>query len=72
MLGHLSDPADPLLNGFKVSQYQLKVDRLDIRNRVYFPGHVRDIVVGKTADNMADCVHLADVGQELVSEPFSF
>ena len=64
-------PLAPLGDGGHVRKDQLGVDDLDVAHRIDGPCDVVDVVVFKAADDLHDGVHLADVAQELVAEPFS-
>ena len=57
-----------LLHGVEVRQHQLRVDDLDVVQRVHLARHVRDVVVFEATHEMRDCVRLADVREELVAE----
>ncbi len=55
----------------QVGQCQLCVDRLDIADGIDSAFHMRDIGIDEAADNVQDRIDLADMGEELVAEPFA-
>jgi hypothetical protein len=73
-MARLGLPHDPLvaaLRLLKVGQQQLGLDRLDVASRVDVALGVRHALVAVGPDHMDDRIRLADVGQELVAEPFA-
>jgi hypothetical protein len=56
---------------FEVGEHQLGLDRLGIRDRIDLALDVRHVTVGEAAQHVDDRVHLADVAEELVAEPFT-
>jgi hypothetical protein len=56
---------------FKVRQHQLGLDGVDVAHRVNRAFDVGDVRVFETTDHVKNCVHLAQVGQELVAEPLA-
>ena len=60
-----------LSDGFQVGQHQLGVDRVDVADRVDGALDVDDVGVLEAADDVQDRVHLADVREELVAQPFA-
>ena len=60
-----------LLDLRQIRQTELQIDHLCITGRSNGTGHMDDVVILKAADHMNNRIHLADVGQELVSETFS-
>ena len=60
------------LQYFKIGENQLQIDRLDVTDRINAAVHMDDVGILKAAHHMNDGVHLTDVGQELVSQAFSF
>ena len=63
---------DPSFEHLDICKDQLKIDRLDIPERIDAAVHMDDIAVVKAADHMDDGVHLADIGEELIAQSFSF
>ena len=62
---------EPALGLLEVGEDQLGLDRLDVGQRVDAALGVDDVLVAVRADDMDDCVGLADVGQELVAQPLA-
>src|SRR5258708_25205740 len=60
-----------LVDRVKVLQNQLGFNNLDVTLRVYTAVHMDDIFILEAADDMTNRIHLPDVSQELVAEPFS-
>ena len=60
-----------VLDGLQVGEDQLGVDRLDVVGRVDLAVDVDDVRVAERADDLADRVGLADVGEELVAQPLA-
>jgi hypothetical protein len=61
-------PLELLFDGRQVGQRELRVDRLDVGDRVDLACDVDDVVVFEAADDMRDGVRLADVREELVAQ----
>ena len=64
------EPLGPFLHGAQIGQHQLGGDHLDVAHRIDRPGHVVHVVILETAHDLDDRVHLADVGEELITQPF--
>ncbi len=71
VLGFLLQARHRALDGAQVRQDELGADRLDVACRVHSALDVDDVLVGEEADDLADSVALADVGEELVAEALS-
>ena len=54
-----------------VGEHQLGLDGLDVGDRMEVVLDVDDVRVLEAADDLDDRVHLADVGEELVAQPFA-
>ena len=67
--GFFLQSRDGLLQGLNIGDHQLGLDHLDIRAGVHLAVDVDHIVVGEDPDHLADRVALADVRQELVTQP---
>ena len=63
---------DTGIDGFEVFKLQLKIDNLFISNRVDAAIDVCDIIVVETTQHMQYGIGLADIGQELVTQPLAF
>src|SRR6185503_8391025 len=61
----------PAANGLQVREHQLGVDHLDVAHRVDRARDVMDVGILEAAHHLDDRVHLADVGEELVSQPLT-
>ena len=70
-LGFLLDGGDTLFQALHVGEHQLRLDHLGVGQRIDAVFHVGDVVVLEAAQHVGDGVHLADVRQELVAEPFA-
>jgi hypothetical protein len=57
---------------FKVGENQLRCDGLDVADRINRTGDVMNVRVLKTAHDLDDGVHFADVAEEFVAETFAF
>ena len=68
VLGFLLEARHRALDGAEVGEHELGADRLDVARRVHAALDVDDVLVGEVADDLADRVGLADVGEELVAE----
>ncbi len=67
-------PLGPLQHAFdrlQVGEHQLGVDRFDVADRVDGPFDVHHVGIGEAADDVQNRVDVADVGQELVAQPFA-
>ncbi|MNC24859.1 hypothetical protein D3C75_729290 [compost metagenome] len=60
------------LAGVQVRQGQLGIDDFDIVSRIHFIVDVDDVVVLKATHHVADSFGFTDVGQELVTQAFTF
>ena len=58
--------------GIEVSQRQFGIDGINIFCRVNTAGNVNNVIIVKAADNVADSFCFTDVGQELVTQTFTF
>ena len=61
----------PLLERRQIGQHQLGVDHFDVADRIDRSADVMNIAVFETADDLHDCVHFADVTEELIAEAFA-
>ena len=59
------------LHGVHVRENQLEVDRLDVAGGVDRAINVDDVLVLEAAHDVDNRVHLADVAQKLVAQPFA-
>ena len=59
------------LDRLQIGQHQLRVDRFNIADRIDGPFDVNHIRVAEAADDVQNCVHVADIGEKLVAEPFA-
>jgi len=71
-LGGTGDALQLLLAAVEVGHDQLEVDDLDIALGVDAVGDVDDVLVFEAAHHVGDGVGLADVGEELVAQAFTF
>ena len=71
-LGFLLQRRRALLEAFEIGEHQLGLDRLDIVERRDLARDMGDVVILETAHDMGDGVAFADIGEELVAEPFAF
>ncbi|MNC01142.1 hypothetical protein D3C75_484850 [compost metagenome] len=60
------------LTGIEVRKRQLGINDFDVIGWINFIVHVNDVVVFKTTHNVADSFGFTDVGQELVTQAFTF
>ena len=60
-----------LFHGFHIGEYQLKVYGFTVAHRVDGAVHMDYVRVFKAAYNMHYGVHLADMGQKFISQPFA-
>ena len=51
---------------------QLGIDDLFVTDRINRTIHVYDVLIVETTKHMNDSIRLADIGEELVTESFSF
>src|SRR5690349_7225769 len=56
---------------FEISQHQLSLDRLGITNRIDGIFDMGDVAIRKATQDMGDRVDLANMGEKLVTEPFT-
>ena len=59
---------EPLLDGLEVGEREFEFDDAEVFDRV---GRAGDVVVDERPEHEDDRVDLADVGEELVAEPFT-
>lgn len=71
-LEHFRSTVNTALEHLHIRENQLKVDRLNVPQRVDAALDMDDVVVLETAYHVDDRVHLTDVGQEFVAETFAF
>ena len=62
---------ESFLDAGDVGEAQLEIDHVAIAHRVHAAHHVGDVVVVEAADHVHDRIRLADVGEELVAQPFT-
>ena len=67
----LADPLQTPLGLLEVGEQQLGLDHLGVGERVDAPVGMGDPLVAVGADDVADRVGLADLGEEPVAEPLS-
>src|SRR5699024_8238686 len=72
LLGFFFQTWQSLFNRLKVSQDYLGIDDRDIRGWVDLTIDVDNIFIRKRADNLADSISFADVGEEGVAHAFAF
>ena len=70
-LGCACDLGNAALQHFQISKDQFQVDGLNIAQRIDTAVDVNDIFILKTAHDMDDGIHLADIGQELIAKSFA-
>ena len=70
-LGRLAGLVDAPLDHLKVGHDQLRVDDLNVAQRIGRALDMRDVRVFKAADDVNDRVAAADVREELVAEPLA-
>ena len=70
-LASLATRSRRFVHRLEVGEHQLGVDDLDVAHRIDRARHVEDVRVLEAAHDLHDGVHLADVGEELVAEPFA-
>ena len=70
-LGGLRGAIDRLVDGLQIRERELRVDDVDVRDRIDLAGHVHDVRALEAAHDVRDRIGLADVRQELVAEPFA-
>jgi hypothetical protein len=66
-----SDALFPFRDAFEVGEHELRVDDLDVANRIDGPRHVMNVRVVKTPDHLDNRVYFPDVRQKLVAEALS-
>ena len=62
---------DRTLDTVEVSESELRVDRLEIRNRIDLSCDVDDVGVVEAPHDLSDRIRFADVMEELVAKPFA-
>ena len=67
-----ADAVEPFGDRVEVGEHQLRLDDLDVALRIDRRLDVDDVRIVEAADDVQDRVGLADVGEELVAEPFPF
>ena len=67
-LGAFVRTRHPLFHGLQIGKRELGVDGLDIGDGIDAAGHVHHVLVLEAAHHVGDGIHLADVGQKLVTE----
>ena len=70
-LGEAGQAGDALLHRLQIGQREFRVDDFNIGSRVDSVGHVDDIGVFEAAHHVRDGICFADVGQELIAQPFT-
>ena len=71
LLRLLDEVRHPPLEAVEIGQHQLGFDRLGIGDRIDAPLDMGDVAAFEAAQDVDDRVDLADVGEELVAEPFA-
>ena len=69
LLRLLLDIDDALFERIQIGQHQLRLDRVDIRDRVDLAVHMGDVAILEAAHHMGNRIDFADIGEELVAEP---
>ena len=67
----LLDRRDPPLEALEIGEHQLRLDGLDVGQRIDVALDMHDIGILEAAHDMRDRLDLADVGEELVAEAFA-
>ena len=67
-LGRLARALQTAFQMLDVRKNELEIDGLDVARRIDRALDVNDVLVVEAADNVYDCVDLADMGQELVAQ----
>ena len=67
----LAELVDAALQAVEVGKHQLGLDRLGVGHRIDAALDMGDVVILEAAQHMHDRVDLADVGEELVAQPFA-
>ena len=62
---------DAAVNHLKVGKNQFQIDGLHIAQRVNATVDMDDIIVLKAADNVYDCIDLADMREKFIAEPLA-
>ncbi len=70
-LGHLLGLVQPLLDRVQVGKHELRLDHFDVFLGVHLVRHMDHVRVFEAAHHVGNGIHLADVGQELVPQPFA-
>ena len=60
-----------LFHRLKIGETQLRLDDVDIAQRIDSPLHMRDVRTLKAAHYMRDRIHLTDVLKELIAKPLA-
>ena len=55
----------------QIGEHQLRVDRFNVADRIDGPFDVDHIGIAEAADDVQNRVDVADIGKELVAEPFT-
>ena len=71
LLRLLDEVGDALLEAVEVGEHQLGLDRLGVGDRIDPAFDMGDVAALEAAQDMDDRIDLADVGEELVAEPFA-
>ena len=62
---------DAAFEAFEIGEHQFGLDRLGIADRIDAAFDMGDVVILETAQHMGDGIDLADIGEELVAQPFA-
>ena len=63
---------DPAVDGFEVFDLQLGIDDFLVAHRIDTAVYMDDVVIVEATQYVQDCICLADIGEEFVSQPFPF
>ena len=69
--GALAELHDAALEAVEVGEHQFGLDRLGVGDRIDAALDMGDVVILEAAQHVHDGVDLADVGEELVAQPFA-
>ena len=58
----------PTLQAFQIGQHEFRLDHLGVGQRIDAAFDVCDVIVLEAAQHVSDCINLADMRQELVTE----
>ncbi len=61
-----------LVDRFQIFQLEFVVNDFFIKNRIYATRNVYNVGIVETTDHMDDGIHFPDIGQEFISQSFSF